>query len=57
MTTTGLNVLSKFKFADALCESPLFGMRSGDNRVGLNIPQSLFLALFAVVSDRRTGAR
>ncbi len=31
MTTTGLNVLSKFKFADALCESPLFGMRSGDN--------------------------
>jgi hypothetical protein len=25
-------------------------------RVGLNIPQSLFLAIFAVVSDRRTGA-
>ncbi len=26
-------------------------------RVGLNIPQSLFLAIFAVVSDRRTEAR
>jgi hypothetical protein len=25
-------------------------------RVGLNIPQSLFLAIFAVVSDRRTEA-
>jgi len=28
-----------------------------DIRVGLNIPQSLFLAIFAVVSDRRTEAR
>jgi len=28
-----------------------------DIRVGLNIPQSLFLAIFAVVSDRRTGVR
>jgi hypothetical protein len=27
------------------------------NRVGLNIPQPLFLAIFFVVSDRRTGAR
>jgi hypothetical protein len=38
------------------CPGDHQGDNQQNNRVGLNIPQSLFLAIFAVVSDRRTEA-